>query len=852
MANTDNGYTDMLIAIDKLCDTFSFIPCLNTLNNMVDLFQKCAVIPFLDVETVENNRYFTFLQNKSALQCIVLAVPVFDELLMFVRFITVSKWYFHNGIENYLIALDEFSDSIPFVSGVSNFIDLFLKFAVIPACHAFDITQNRFFEYIENKDAYRCIALLFPVIGNIAVLMHDLVNNFEETLIRCDENCDHIPLVSTFTYIIEVLLKYVIIPSLELEIVENSIFLTHIQQKSEFQLFCSSIPLYQEFLYEWLQLIPLYFMGEEWNEYRMEMQDLNPEIDHKHTLKQNGLMLMYANGATQKNFSTVLTAVRENGLALPFAHERLQANKTIVLAAVRQNWRTLRYARGGLNEDIDVLRTAIKQNPDAIELAGPRILNLWHDVLEHGIDAKRLDASKQENPEIFELFQLVLREKNRFANLDAEAEASPEQHRQQPTGPESTHLDNALPGEVMDHILSFLDVKDLNALKQVSRTMRQNAENSTARREDLDLNSIFAERGRANVSDEDFLAMANLLIDLRSLRSFTWGQVEKHRLHPNILKMIFQTFPNLNSIDLNEYLSRRRSDERGNRTTRDSHFALPIILEYLNDYHTINLSNWSLTDADLLTILQKNRNLENLDLRLNTGLTDLSLTELTQCQKLRRLYLSSLNVSEACLINIVQHCTQLSDLAISIRDLHLGNEFFEAISQHGQHFHILGFYRAHIDEQALVPIFPNLRNLRELDLGETLISSDTLHAIAQNCPQLRKIWLDSIAFTSNALIDLLRACTHLESLCIKNHWRNPLAQPITDETIRMMTPFCHNLRYLDLLDRADLSDDSLVEFAQHFPKLQTLDLRGCQNLTQPAIVGLRLARPKLAVLIDLR
>ena len=66
-----------LVKADRVCD---YVPLLSSVSNLVDLFQKCVVLPLMDKETIESNHYFKHLDQKSFLRCLVLVIPVFGNL----------------------------------------------------------------------------------------------------------------------------------------------------------------------------------------------------------------------------------------------------------------------------------------------------------------------------------------------------------------------------------------------------------------------------------------------------------------------------------------------------------------------------------------------------------------------------------------------------------------------------------------------------------------------------------------------------------------------------------------------------------------------------------------------------
>ena len=77
MASISNAFTPArLIKIDQYAD---YVPFVSTATNLVDLFQKCVLIPRMKPEEIEQSRYYTYLQDKSVMRCITLLVPLFGN-----------------------------------------------------------------------------------------------------------------------------------------------------------------------------------------------------------------------------------------------------------------------------------------------------------------------------------------------------------------------------------------------------------------------------------------------------------------------------------------------------------------------------------------------------------------------------------------------------------------------------------------------------------------------------------------------------------------------------------------------------------------------------------------------------
>ena len=62
-----------LIRMDRFLDTYSI---LSTVNNIVDLFIKCVVLPCMNQATIDKNHYFTHLSSKSFQCCLRAIAPI--------------------------------------------------------------------------------------------------------------------------------------------------------------------------------------------------------------------------------------------------------------------------------------------------------------------------------------------------------------------------------------------------------------------------------------------------------------------------------------------------------------------------------------------------------------------------------------------------------------------------------------------------------------------------------------------------------------------------------------------------------------------------------------------------------
>ncbi len=87
-----------------------------------------------------------------------------------------------------LKAVDNVCDYIPIVSTFSNITDLFIKAVILPNMDNADIKKSSYYSHIQKKDTARCIVLLIPLIGNLALGLLDYCKYLEnfETVIEKD------------------------------------------------------------------------------------------------------------------------------------------------------------------------------------------------------------------------------------------------------------------------------------------------------------------------------------------------------------------------------------------------------------------------------------------------------------------------------------------------------------------------------------------------------------------------------------------------------------------------------------------------------------------------------------------
>lgn len=96
------------------------------------------------------------------------------------------------NISKLLIKMDDYCDYVPFISTVSNLLDLFQKYAILPLLKN-EIKENHYFKHINQKKFYRCVLLTIPILGNIAVIMGDIGGKPKPSASHKDEAIKHNP-----------------------------------------------------------------------------------------------------------------------------------------------------------------------------------------------------------------------------------------------------------------------------------------------------------------------------------------------------------------------------------------------------------------------------------------------------------------------------------------------------------------------------------------------------------------------------------------------------------------------------------------------------------------------------------
>jgi hypothetical protein len=182
--------------------------------------------------------------------------------------------------------------------------------------------------------------------------MVNTVNNF---FVKADNLCDYIPTVSTLSNLIDLFQKYVILPFISNQTIDNSHYYTHLKNKSILRSIVLLIPVIGNVI------VGIYDFG------------LNNRKIMLAAVKKNGLALQYASKRLKSDKEIVLAAVQQDGFAIYYANEGLKNNKSVVLAAVKQNGLALQHACKDISSNIEIVFAAFQQNSLALAYASEEL-----------------------------------------------------------------------------------------------------------------------------------------------------------------------------------------------------------------------------------------------------------------------------------------------------------------------------------------------------------------------------------------------------------------------------------------------------------------------------------------------
>ncbi|KAL7679773.1 putative endoplasmic reticulum vesicle transporter, leucine-rich repeat domain superfamily [Plasmopara halstedii] len=122
------------------------------------------------------------------------------------------------------------------------------------------------------------------------------------------------------------------------------------------------------------------------------------------------------------------------------------------------------------------------------------------------------------------------------------------------------------------------------------------------------------------------------------------------------------------------------------------------------------------------------------------------------------------------------------------------------------------------------------RDLRAIDLTQSIITDLTLFVLAKHCPHLEELKLSCCSEITDVGVEaLMRSCTRLRRLDLTNcAW-------LTDRGVAMIGTYGHQLRRLNMSWCMNITDKSVVDIARGCNHLQEVVLVWCTQLTGATI-----------------
>jgi hypothetical protein len=74
-----SSISNSLVKTDRICD---YVPLISTASNLVAIFEKFVVLPFIESSKKLSNRYYALIENKSLLRCLILLIPLIGNIII--------------------------------------------------------------------------------------------------------------------------------------------------------------------------------------------------------------------------------------------------------------------------------------------------------------------------------------------------------------------------------------------------------------------------------------------------------------------------------------------------------------------------------------------------------------------------------------------------------------------------------------------------------------------------------------------------------------------------------------------------------------------------------------------------
>ena len=263
-----------------------------------------------------------------------------------------------------------------------------------------------------------------------------------------------------------------------------------------------------------------------------------------------------------------------------------------------------------------------------------------------------------------------------------------------------------------------------------------------------------------------------------------------------------------------------------------------------------------ITDAAVLSIVQHCPHIEVLSLRKWAGITDVSMTYLTQLSCLREIDLSQcyqltsdavqglLNANHKLEVLVLADTDRYEDPENDTEPL-IDNDLLRCIGRHCPNLVKLHLRLdadtnyADLTAAASEAMIKGLPALTDFVIANYTIPNAILPLLGLYCPLLTTLRVDCVTCADDDFISMCRGCPLIECLDLR------FLSNLSDPSMLAVARHCPLLKELSISYLGDLTDDSLCVLFTHCIHLTTVSLTEFWLITDRAILALLRLCPKL-------
>jgi hypothetical protein len=221
--------------------------------------------------------------------------------------------------------------------------------------------------------------------------------------------------------------------------------------------------------------------------------------------------------------------------------------------------------------------------------------------------------------------------------------------------------------------------------------------------------------------------------------------------------------------------------------------------------------------------------LRECDFSDSSSLTDEGVTDLAMsCPGLEILYLhQSDSISDAAIVILLQHSRVLKELDLSINS-QLTDAAFTGLSEGcWQKMEVLNLDALRLpSETSFLSLARACPSLVVVDWSQTNVTDEAVCQLCQLCPSILELYItDCPNVTDRSLVAISE---HLPSVTVLDCAGN---EAITDDGIEKLVAKCHSIETLWISGCPSISDKSMLQIADHCPALEGLYLLSNDRIT---------------------